>query len=494
MKKRTTDVVVIGAGAGGLSTAALLANQGYKVTVVEKNEGPGGRGSVLKSHGFTFDMGPSWYLMPDVFERFFAAFGKKPEEYLDLVKLDPQYRIFFGDGSKVDMPVGIKKIRALFEKIEPGSGPQFDAFMAESKLKYEVAIQSFLYTNMDSVVDMAQPAVMKHPHKLHLWYSMQQYVQKYFTSPKLQQIVQYSLAFLGGSPHNMPALFTLLAHMDFNLGVYYPMGGMAKLFEAMADVADDYGVEFIYNQPVTKIVTNAGVVSQVITEKYQIECKAVVASAEMPHVDSLFDDTQYQLKTKKQWGKKVWSPSAFLMYLGVEGSLPQLKHHTLYMGKDWDHHFVDIFDAPKWPVEPSLYINKPSATDPSVAPKGHENLMVLVPIASGLDDSKLWQEQYGNYIIQFIEERTGVKLANRIVFRRNFSITDFTDRYNSFQGNALGGLAHTLFQSAVWRPNNFHPKLENMFYAGATTVPGIGVPPAVISGHLALERVQNYLR
>jgi len=490
--KKKKKIVIIGAGAGGLASGALLAKAGFDVTILEKNEQAGGRASLLEEDGFRFDMGPSWYLMPDVFERFFAEFGKKPTDFFKLHKLDPQYRIFFGDGTHHDIVRDLEKNKAFFEKIEPGAAQKFEEYLAEGKLKYEVAVQQFLYKNMDSVLDMLQPEILKHAHKLHLWQNMHQYVQKYFKSTKLQQILEYTLVFLGGAPSNTPALFSLMAHVDFNLGVFYPEGGFYAVIEAMRSLAEEHGVVIKYNEPVESIITEADLVTAVRTSKATYSTDAVVANADYAHVEDLLDDERLRMHSKESWEHKTLAPSAFLLYLGVKGKLPKLKHHTLYFGENWQQHFEDIFDKPQWPQQPSIYINKPSATDKTVAPKGHENVMVLVPIAARLKETPRWREMYADYILDYLEDTMKMKLKDKIVYKKIFSVSDFAERYNSLGGNALGGLAHTLFQSAVWRPNNVSRLVPNLFFAGANTVPGIGVPPAIISGHLAEERVNNF--
>lgn len=485
-------VVFIGAGLGSLAAAPLLAREGYEVTVIEKNEQAGGRAGVLEADGFRFDMGPSWYLMPDVMERYFALFDTKPEDFFALHPVDPQYRVFFGDKEVYDIPRKAKAVRKLFEQLEPGSGPQFDAYLKVSKTKYELAINSFLYKNMDSVRDLMTRELVQNGLKLDVLTPMHKYVAKYFQSPKIQQILQYNLVFLGCSPYNAPALFSLMAHVDFNLNVWYPEGGMSALTEALMDLGKKYGVHYIFNEAVKEVEIKNGVATSVLTTRKRYPAELVIGNADRAHIDTLLTDPQAREFSDAFWKKKVMTPSAFLMYVGYKGRLPKLAHHNLYFSENWNDHFADVFDEPRWPNEPSLYINKASATDPNVAPKGHENLMILVPVAAGLTENEAWKRSYADYIYEYIHEHMGIDIAPRRVHETLFSVSDFADRYNSFQGNALGGLAHTLWQSALWRPGNVSKKVPNLYFVGANTVPGIGVPPCFISAELLWNRIVHH--
>lgn len=491
MKKH--KIVIIGGGIGGLASAALLAKDGHSVTVLEKNEQLGGRASVLEEAGFRFDMGPSWYMMPEVFERFFAEFGKTTADFYQVDPLSPQYRVFFGDRSHIDVTGDRDKDLHMLEQLEPGITPKFKKYLNVSKKKYQVAINQVLYKNMDSILDLANWEIAKESQSLGVLENMHRHISKYFTSRKVQQILEYNLVFLGCSPQNAPALFSLMTHVDFNLGVWYPKGGIYAIVKAMEKIGRELGVEYICNTPVRQLVVQGNNVTKVHTANKTYHADIVISNADYWFTENLLSDQSKRSMKKQQWEKKVMTPSAFILYLGVKGKLPKLTHHNLYFGSGWEKHFADVFDHPQWPQKPSIYINMPSATDSTVAPKGHENLMVLVPIASGLTEDENWREQYAQYIIRFIEEELDIKLKEKIVYQRIFSVTDFAQRYNSFKGNALGGLAHTLLQSAVWRPNNMSKKLNNLYFAGANTVPGIGVPPAVISGHLVRDRIRHKL-
>lgn len=493
MSKKT--IGIIGAGIGGLASAALLAKDGYKVIVFEKNEQVGGRASRVEEKGFKFDIGPSWYMMPDVFERFFAIFGKKPQDYLKLVKVAPQYRIFFSDQTHLDISDNIEQTKKIFESIEPGSGKAFDRYLAEGKVKYDIATRSVLYKNIDHLWDFFSFDLLLNGLKLNPFISMDQYVAQFFKSEKLQQIIQYTLVFLGGAPSNVPALYSLMTHVDFNLGTYYPMGGFYSLTQALEKLGLENGVEYRLNSPVSEITVSESQVESIKLKSGEIvKVDALIANADYAHTENLLSDQTKRTVPPQSWQKKILSPSAFLMFLGYKGSLPTLKHHNIFFGKNWITHFDQIFEEKSWPETPSLYINKPSATDSSVAPKGCENLMILVPIAPYLAENERSKRRYADFIYHYIKQELNVDLKKNLVVEKIFSVSDFASRYNSLGGNALGGLAHTLFQTGPWRPPNRSRKLSNLFFAGANTVPGIGVPPAIISAHLARERVAKLFK
>lgn len=490
--QKNKKVIIIGAGFGGLATAALLAKDGYAVTVLEKNEQLGGRAGRIKKKGFTFDIGPSWYMMPDVFERFFAQLGKKPQDLLDLIKVAPQYRIFFSDKTSVDITDDLAQTKKTFEKLEPGSATFFTKYLQEAKFKYELSVGQVLYKNVDHVWDFFSWQLVLHGLRLNPFTSMQSYVQRFFKSEKVQQIIQYTLVFLGGAPSNMPAMYSLMSHVDFNLGTYYPMGGFYSLVEVMAAIGTEQGVTFRKKAPVKTILISEGKVTGVELENGEkIPADVVVSNADYSWTEDALSDQSARSISAKAWQKKVLAPSAFLIFTGVKGKLPKLAHHNIFFGKNWVEHFETIFSKPSWPKTPSIYINKPSATDPSVAPKGHENLMILVPIAPYLEETATSKRRYADYIYGYLEKELGLSIKKKLVVEELFSVSDFSSRYNSLGGNALGGLAHTLFQTGPWRAPNISKKLPNLIFAGANTVPGIGVPSAIISAQLAVERVHR---
>jgi len=490
----TNSAVIIGGGVGGLACACYLAKEGIKVTLVEKNEQIGGRASVLERDGFRFDMGPSWYLMPDVFERFFKFFDREPKDYYELIQLDPHYRIFFKDGEKIDIFSDIEKNKNTFEKIEAGSGESLVKYLDKSKITYEIGMQKFVYKDRPKLIDYFSWDVLRNAHKVKLFGSMQNHVAKYFSNSKLQQIMQYTLVFLGGSPKNTPALYNLMGHVDFNLGVYYPKGGMGNVISAMVELGEELGVEYKLNFEVDSIEGERGsfVLKSVFGE--EIKSDVVVSNADYRHTEMELLPKKMMQYDSKYWKSRVYAPSAFLIYLGVKGGIEPLIHHNLVIPVDWDDHFEKIFTDPAWPDDPAYCICAPSDTDNSVAPSGCSNMFILVPIAAGLEDSEEVRKEYRNKILEDILENTGVEIEDRIIVEEHFSVKDFLNKYNSSKGSALG-IAHTLNQTGPLRPNHRSKKLDGMYYTGGYTRPGIGVPMCLISGeHTAKVVIEDGLK
>lgn len=482
--------MIIGAGVGGLATAALLARDGHDVTVIEKNEQPGGRASLLDKDGFCFDMGPSWYLMPDVYERFFQAMGTTTADHLKLTHLAPHYRIFFdSDGTHVDITGDLDKDKALFEQIEPGSAAQFDRYLAEGKVKYDLSVESILYRNITSIFDFLSKDIRDKGRDLQVFESMQNYVGRFFHTQKMQQIIQYTLVFLGGIPRNTPALYSLMSHVDFNLGVWYPDGGIYAVIQALVALGKQHGVRYVYNQPITQIEVQNGRAVAVHSADQRYPADDVISNADYQHTETLLSEPSKRQYSDRYWKRRTLAPSAFILYLGIRGSLPELAHHNLLFSRDWDSHFRDLSSAPAWPKLPSLYICNPSKTDPHVAPPDHENLFVLVPVAAGLSEDAQSREQYAEYVLDYIERGMKISLKDRIVVKELFSVTDFVQRYNSQRGTALG-LAHTLRQTTLFRPPNKSRRLPNLYFVGGNTNPGIGVPMCLISAHLVRDRMR----
>jgi len=502
-----TSVAVVGSGFGGLSTACYLADAGADVTVVEKNEQIGGRASVLERDGFRFDMGPSWYLMPDVFEEFFADFGRRPTDYYDLTHLDPHYRIFFKDnegrrpgrdapgldvdtdGDTIDVTPDREQVKAVFDAYEPGAGDVLDDYLAKSRENYEIGMEHFVKEDRPRVRDWLDPSLAEYARGLTLLGSMQDHVEDYFDHPKLQQVMQYTLVFLGGSPDTTPALYNLMSHVDFNLGVYYPEGGMNGVAVGMADLARELGVEFLTDHPVTQIKgRRGGFKVETDGDEGAVLADVVVSDADYAHTEQELLPPQKRQYDADYWESRTYAPSAFLLYLGVEGDVDELAHHTLVFPSDWQQHFDEIFEEPAWPDDPAYYLCVPSKTDDTVAPDGHSNLFALVPIAPGLDDTPAIRESYRDLVLDDVAENTGVDLRDRIVVEETFSVSEFADRYNSYQGTALG-LAHTLRQTALFRPPHRSTALDGLYFTGAFTTPGIGVPMCLISGDITADYV-----
>jgi len=481
------SAVVIGGGFGGLSTACYLADAGLDVTVLEKNGQLGGRASRLERDGFRFDMGPSWYLMPDVFERFFGHFDRAPGEHYRLEHLDPHYRIFFKDGDRVDISGDLERTRELFETYEAGAGEAFDAYLDQARETYEIGMEHFVYTDRPRFRDYVDWDVLKNARGLKFLGSMQDHVEEYFDHPKLQQIMQYTLVFLGGSPSNTPALYNLMSHVDFNLGVYYPEEGMGGVVDGIAEMGSELGVTYRTDTPVSAIRGERGGF-RLMTPDGPVEADVVVSDADYAHTEQELlrpADRQYD---ESYWEDRTYAPSAFLMYLGVEGELDELAHHTLVLPTDWEAHFAEIFDDPGWPEDPAYYVCAPSKTDDSVAPEGHSNLFVLVPIAPGLEDGPETRQRYRDLVLDDLAEHTGTDIRERIVVEELFSVSDFGERYNAREGTALG-LAHTLRQTGPLRPGHRSSELDGLYFTGSYTTPGIGVPMCLISGEHTADAV-----
>jgi phytoene desaturase len=514
MQLADRSVVVVGSGFGGLSTACYLADAGADVTVVEKNEQLGGRASVLERDGFKFDMGPSWYLMPDVFERFFGHFGRSPGEYYGLEHLDPHYKIFFKDDDLVTVTPDLEETKATFEEYEDGAGEALDDYLAEAEETYEIGMEHFVYTDRPRFRDYVDWDVFRHARGLTFLGSMQDHVADYFDHPKLRQIMQYTLVFLGGSPKNTPALYNLMSHVDFNLGVHYPVpldgknssaGGMGVVVDGIAELGAELGVEYLTDSEVEAIRGEAGDFRVELTSDGDrgddgdgddrdtfLRSDFVVSNADYAHTEQELlapEDRQYDAD---YWNSRTYAPSAFLLYLGVEGDVDGLEHHSLVLPADWNDHFDRIFEDPAWPDDPAYYLCVPSETDDAVAPEGHSNLFALVPIAPGLDDSPETRQRYRDFVLDDIAENTGVDLRDRIVVEETFCVSDFTERYNSIEGTALG-LAHTLRQTGPLRPGHRSSAVPGLYFTGSFTTPGIGVPMCLISGqHTANAVLEDY--
>jgi len=504
------DIVVIGGGVGGLSTACYLADAGADVTLLERNEQLGGRASVMARDGFRFDMGPSWYLMPDVFERFFAHFDREVRDYYELNRLDPHYRIKWKDGDEIDLAPDVETNAERFEAYEDGAADALREYLDKSTLNYEVGMEHFVYEDRPKLRDYLDPDVGRQARGLSMLGSMQDHVEDYFDHPKLQQVMQYTLVFLGGSPHNTPALYNLMSHVDFNLGVYYPEGGLAAVIDGLVDLGAELGVEYRAGADVQQIHGQRGGFKvdyaaadpaefapsdrhadwRVASGGYEL-ADLVVSDANYAHTEQALLPERKRQYDESYWDSRTYAPSAFLLYMGVEGDLPELAHHTLVLPTEWDEHFGQIFDEPAWPDDPAYYLCAPSKTDDSVAPEGHSNLFALVPIAPGLDDDAETRAAYRESVLDDIAANADTDLRDRIVVEETFSVSEFGKRYNSMQGSALG-LAHTLRQTALLRPPHTSEEVPGLYFTGSYTTPGIGVPMCLISGQLTAEAMSDH--
>jgi 1-hydroxy-2-isopentenylcarotenoid 3,4-desaturase len=480
------DIIVVGAGFGGLASAALLAKKGNNVTVLEKNEQAGGRASIWEKDGFTFDMGPSWYLMPDVFNAYFAEFNKKPEDYMDLVRLDPSYRVFFDENDYVDISAELEKNLDLFESLEPGAKEKMNEYLKKSQYEYEIAMKDFIYKDYKHLTDFFKPKLIVEGTKLHMFEKLDSYAQRYFTNEKIRQILEYTIVFLGGSPYDSPALYSLMSHVDFNMGVWFPKGGMGKLAEAMKILAEEQGVEFKFNHPVNKIEIENGKATGVKTENDTFQADNVVVNADYAWAEMNLLDGKYQSYSEKYWDKRKIAPSAYLLYLGLDKQLKNFTHHNLYFHPQWEKHFDDIFKNPQWPENFSYYVSCISKTDPTTTIEGGENVFVLIPVAAGLKDNEETRQKYFDKILDHMEKLAKENIRDHIVVKRIFAHNDFSSRYNAYKGTALG-LAHTLKQTAIFRPRHQSKKVKNVYYTGHYNHPGIGVPMVIISSQILAD-------
>jgi phytoene desaturase len=483
-----TKIAVVGSGFAGLSAACFLAKAGYDVTVFEKNAIAGGRARFFKSDGFKFDMGPSWYWMPDVFERFFQAFGKSTSDYYSLSRLDPSYRIVYSKDDILDIPAGVDALKAMFESLEPGSSVHLDRFLEEGKFKYNLGINNLVYKPGLSVTEFLDFNLIKGALKLHVLQSISDYVNKFFKNRKLVQLLEFPVLFLGATPENTPALYSLMNYADMALGTWYPQGGMYKVVEAMVSLAESLGVKFEYNANVQAIELNHVKAKGLIVNDSLRIFDFIVAAADYHHVEQQLLPVTHRRYSKSYWDKRVMAPSSLIFYLGINKRIDGLLHHTLFFDHDFKQHAKEIYENPKWPTAPQFYISCPSKTDESVAPIGCENLFVLIPVAPGLEDSQETRDKYFDHVMDRLEGLIGQEVKRHIVFKRSYAHQDFIEDYNAFKGNAYG-LANTLRQTANLKPGILNKKVPNLFYTGQLTVPGPGVPPSIISGEVVAKVV-----
>jgi len=480
-------VIVIGSGFSSLSAACYLAKSGYDVTVLEKNSQPGGRACQWKKDGFTFDMGPTWYWMPDIFENFFADFGKKTSDYYSLQRLDPSYRVYFGEMDFVDMPVGTEKIASLFESLEKGSGKNLEKFLRIAKKTYEATVNEMVHIPGNSPLELISKDTISNLGLFMM--SVRKQVRSLFHHPRIQNILEFPVLFLGAKPGKIPAFYNFMNYADLELGTWVPSGGMYSVVNAMHELATELGVKFRLNCKVDKINTEGNQASVIAAgEKYLSD--VVVSGADYHHTEQLLD-AEFRVYSESYWDKKVFAPSALLFYLGLNRKLDNMIHHTLFFDSDFDRHAEAIYDDPRWPENPLFYVSCASKTDPGCAPEGKENVTILIPVAPGIEDNDGTREKYFTKAIDRLEKLTCQKIKEHIILKRSYCISDFEKDYHSYKGNAYG-LANTLLQTAFLRPKIRSRKVNNLYFAGQLTVPGPGVPPCIISGKIVSGEVIKY--
>ncbi len=487
MKK---NIAVIGSGFSSLAASCYLAQEGHEVTIYEKNPKIGGRAQQLKRDGFTFDMGPTWYWMPDVFEQFFADFDKKPSDYYPLIKLNPAYTVYFGKNDYITIEDTLEKICEAFEKEEPGSSIKLKKFIAHAQDNYNIAIKDLVYRPGVSPLELV---TLKTAKKINQFFStISKEVRSEFTNPRLVSILEFPVLFLGAKPSRTPAFYNFMNYADFGLGTFHPKKGMFSVILGMVNLAEELGVKIKVNQNVEKIVVDNSTASGMIVNDAKINADIILSGADYHHTETLLDK-KYRQYSEEYWDKKTLAPSALLFYIGFNKKVENVAHHTLFFDVDFEAHSKAIYDLPEWPDEPLFYASFPSKTEDCFAPAGNEAATFLIPLAPGLDDIPELREEYFEKIIDRLEKNTGQELKNFINFKESFCLKDFISEYNSYKGNAYG-LANTLLQTAFLRPKLKSGKVKNLFFTGQLTVPGPGVPPALISGKLAAGLIEKQIK
>jgi phytoene desaturase len=486
MKK---TIAIIGSGFSSLAASCYLAQQGNQVTIYEKNESIGGRARQFKKDGFTFDMGPSWYWMPDVFERFFSDFNKKTTDYYELIKLNPAYRVYFGVHDFINIYDNLAEIKNTFEGIEKGSGKKLETFINQAKSNYEIAIKDLVYRPGVSPLELVTPQTAL---KLNQFFSNVSIdIRKKFKNERLIQILEFPVLFLGAKPSKTPSFYNFMNYADFGLGTWHPKTGMFDVVRGIEKLAIELGVRIETNSSIEKIIVENKTATGIIINGKTIKADIILSGADYQHTETLLDET-YRNYSEKYWESRVFAPSSLLFFVGFNKKIENITHHALFFDVDFNQHAADIYDEHKWPDDPLFYANFPSKTDSTAAPEGMESGFFLIPLAPGIKDTEELREEYFEKIITRFEQLTQQKIRNNIIFKRSFCKNDFVTDYNAYKGNAYG-MANTLLQTAFLRPKLKSKKVRNLYFTGQLTVPGPGVPPALISGKLVAELIQKSL-
>ncbi|QIH39702.1 phytoene desaturase [Flavobacterium sp. Sr18] len=485
--KKIKKITIIGSGFSALAASAYLAQSGHDVTIYEKNDAIGGRARQLKREGFTFDMGPSWYWMPDVFERFFADFGKKTTDYYELIKLSPAYRVYYGIDDFITIADNLADITVAFEAIEKGSGKLLSDFMAEAKSNYDIAIKELVYRPGVSPLELI---TVETAMKVGQFFSnISRDVRKKFKNERLIQILEFPVLFLGAKPSDTPSFYSFMNYADFGLGTWHPKTGMFDVVRGMESLAIELGVKFQTNANIEKIIVENKTAIAIQVNGEIIDSDLILSGADYHHTETLLDQ-EHRAYSEKYWDSRVFAPSSLLFYVGFNKKIENISHHALFFDVDFYQHAKDIYDEPQWPKEPLFYANFPSVTDKTAAPEGMESGFFLVPLAPGINDTEELREEYFDKIIDRFETLTQQSVKNNIIFKQSFCKNDFVSEYNSYKGNAYG-MANTLLQTAFLRPKLKSKKVKNLYFTGQLTVPGPGVPPALISGKLVSDLINK---
>ncbi len=481
-------ICIIGSGFSGLSVACYLAKNGFKVTLFEKSNFAGGRAGQIKENGFVFDLGPSWYWMPDVFENFFNDFDKKVSDYYHLTRLDPSYRVFFSYNEYIDIPAELNQLYGLFESIEKGSSINLKKLLNDAEYKYKIGIHKYALKPGKSIFEYVNFDIFSGLLKLSIFKSVTKYIRKAFKDERLIRILEFPVIFLGSTPQRIPALYILMNYADLVLGSWYPMGGMYKLIEGMLALAKSLNVQVFFNSKVESIKIKKSVAFSLNVNNKDYYFDYLIASADYHHVEADLLENKYRNYTEKYWESRELAPSAIIIYLGINKKLKNLLHHNIFFDTDFYQHANEIYNYPKWPENPCLYVSCTSKTDKSVAPVSHENVVILIPVAPGLSDNEEIKNKYFNLAITRIEKITGQTFKENIIFKRIFAHNDFIKLFNAYKGNAYG-LSNVLSQTGFLKPKIRNKKIKNLYYAGQMTVPGPGVPPALLSGKIIANEV-----
>lgn len=482
------NIIIIGSGFSGLMSAGLLAKEGHHVTLVEKNEFIGGRASSFTADGFHFDKGPSWYWMPDIFENAFARLGLDVNDQFTLEKLDPGFRVYFDEQDYVDIPADFQALVRLFDQIEPGAGEKLEKFIQEAETKYKIGVHEMARFPSLSIFEFASLKVLSAAVKMDLFNSVASSVRRQFTNERLRKIMEFPVLFLGATANNIPALYTMMNYAGLKQGTFYPLGGFAKVVSSFAEAAEKHGVTIRTNAAATAIkVSGKHVVGVEINGEEILPCDVCVGAGDYAHMETLLPQPKRNY-SEAYWKSRVFAPSSLLFYLGVDKALPTIEHHSLFFHSDFPQHIDEIYTNKKWPTDPLFYVCRPSKTDPDVAPAGQENLFFLMPLAVDIEDTPELRETYFHRLIDAFERLTGERIKEHICYQRSYCLHDFVSEYNSCRGNAYG-LANTLKQTAILKPTMKNKQLKNLFYAGQLSVPGPGVPPAIISGEIVADYI-----
>jgi len=471
-----------------MAAAACLAKAGYQVDVFEKNSTPGGRARKFSRDGFVFDMGPSWYWMPEVFDNFYKLFGKTTADFYKLIRLDPSYRVYFGAGDYVDMPADYQALKDLFEQIEPGSSRKLDTFLQAAEYKYKVGMNEFVWKPSLSITEFFDLRILKSLFQLQMFSSLASEVDKLFTHPKLREILKFPVLFLGATPEKTPALYSLMNYADLKLGTWYPEKGMYEIVDAFYQIATSQGARFHFNEEVTSIDVTGNKATGITTSENRYTFDYIIGGGDYHHMDQVLLPKDKRSYSEDYWGKRVMAPSSLLFYIGLSKKVDGLLHHNLFFDEDFARHADEIYTNPAWPKKPLFYVSCPSKTDTTVAPEGKENMFMLMPIAPGLEDNPVIRDEYFDIICDRIHKITSTDIRTWIEYKRSYCISDFKEDYHAFKGNAYG-LANTLLQTAFLKPKMQHKSIKNLFFTGQLTTPGPGVPPSIISGQV----VANYI-